>query len=92
MTLNSQLLSVQILTNDVQVLILGLSYFITTVLYLLEKTNYFSPSHKSYTKWMELKNLFSLKLTGIEWHYLSIFIICFDQDYYLDDYAKLMAT
>ena len=30
--LNSQLLTVQILTNDVQVLILCLSYFITTVL------------------------------------------------------------
>ena len=31
MALNSQLLTVQILTNDVQVLILCLSYFITTV-------------------------------------------------------------
>ena len=33
LVLNSQLLSVQILTNDVQVLIFCLSYFITTVLY-----------------------------------------------------------
>ena len=32
LALNSQLLAVQILTNDVQVLILCLSYFITTVL------------------------------------------------------------
>ena len=32
LALNSQLLTVQILTNDVQVLILCLSYFITTVL------------------------------------------------------------
>ena len=31
LTLNSQLLTVQILTNDVQVLIFCLSYFITTV-------------------------------------------------------------
>ena len=31
LALNSQLLTVQILTNDVQVLILCLSYFITTV-------------------------------------------------------------
>ena len=31
LALNSQLLSVQILTNDVHVLILCLSYFITTV-------------------------------------------------------------
>ena len=32
LALNSQLLTVQILTNDVQVLILCLSYFITTVI------------------------------------------------------------
>ena len=31
LALNSQLLTIQILTNDVQVLILRLSYFITTV-------------------------------------------------------------
>ena len=31
LALNSQLLTVQILTNDVHVLILSLSYFITTV-------------------------------------------------------------
>ena len=31
LALNTQLLTVQILTNDVQVLILCLSYFITTV-------------------------------------------------------------
>jgi hypothetical protein len=34
MALNSQLLTVQILTNDVQVLILSLSYFIATVICL----------------------------------------------------------
>jgi hypothetical protein len=34
LALNSQLLTVQILANDVQVLILCLSYFITTVLNL----------------------------------------------------------
>ena len=37
MALNSQLLTVQILTNDVQVLILCLSYFITTILSKVKK-------------------------------------------------------
>ena len=36
MALNSQLLTVQILTNNVQVLILCLSYLITTVLTVLD--------------------------------------------------------
>ena len=35
LALTSQLLTVQILTNDVQVLILCLSYFITTVLIVI---------------------------------------------------------
>ena len=42
LAINSQLLTVQILTNDVQVLILSLSYFITTVqdkINLIDLTN-----------------------------------------------------
>ena len=39
LALNSQLLTVQILTNDVQVLILCLSYLITTVKLLVTQEN-----------------------------------------------------
>ena len=48
MALNSQLLTVQILTNDVQVLILGLSHLINTVLYkyLFVLPNIISSLHK----------------------------------------------
>ena len=40
LALNSQLLTVQILKNDVQVLILCLSYFITTVIFFSKSTKY----------------------------------------------------
>ena len=51
MALNSQLLTVQILTNDVQVLILGLSHLIDTVFgakykYLFVLPNIISSLHK----------------------------------------------
>ena len=46
MALNSQLLTVQILTNDVQVLNLCLSYFITTVQNINKRTAMFISNNR----------------------------------------------
>ena len=68
LALNSQLLTVQILINDVQVLILCLSYFITTV---IKSGYYIVPNPSTVHLTTEIQTTLAIKMFGMGQKVLS---------------------